>query len=150
MSSQSGEIDGGTRREVLRAILAQHIGEASDARTVADAVARTWDQVAAALVPMIGVRGVDVLFNRALHLISATFPWLAPIEEHSDGEHQLAAFRAHLEGQQAAVAAEAASALLVTFVELLSALIGEALTKRLLMPVWAAGAPDSKEEDEGS
>lgn len=149
MSSQSGEIDGGTRREVPRAMLALHIGEADDARTVADAVARTWDQVAVALVPVIGARGVYVLFNRALYLISATFPWLASIGD-GDGENRLADFKVHLEGQQAAVAAEAASALLAMFIELLSGLIGEALTERLLMPVWAAGATVPKEEDKGS
>lgn len=133
--------------DTLRALLAQRIGNPSNARTVADAAIDTWDQLAAELVPVIGVGGVNVLFNRALYLIGATFPWLATVEEHVDGGERLADLRAHLENQEAAVAAEAASALLATFIELLATLIGETLTERLLMPVWAAGAPVRKAED---
>ena len=150
MSSLSGETNSGARREVLGLMQAQRIGEASDARAVAEAAAGTWDQVAAALVPVIGVRGVYALFNRALNLISATSPWLVIDGGQGDDGARVAEFKACLESQEAAVAAEAARAVLAKFIELLSGLIGAALTERLLMPIWAAEAPVAKVEDEAS
>jgi hypothetical protein len=131
-------------------MLAQRSGNDSDTGAVAGAAVITWNQMAAELVPVIGVRGVDVLFNRALNLTSATFPWLTTVREHVDGAARLSDFRAHLEGQEAAVAVDAASALLAKFIELLSALIGEGLTERLLMPVWAARPPVPNAEDKPS
>lgn len=45
-------------------------------------------------------------------------------------------------------AMEAGHALLVTFTELLSTLIGDSLTRRLLSPVWAFSSPISEQETE--
>jgi hypothetical protein len=42
-----------------------------------------------------------------------------------------------LAARQGASAAEAAQALLFNFTEMLSRLVGESLTERLLAPVWA-------------
>ncbi|MDD5249307.1 MAG: hypothetical protein PHY45_09995 [Rhodocyclaceae bacterium] len=131
------------RRDAIRETLAQRCGDAADARAVAEATVGTWLQMAARLAPVIGVRGVDVLFGRALYLTSAKFPWLA-ISEHGDAAAQLASIRARLEAHEAAVAAEAGYVLLATFTELLATLIGEALTERLLLAVWAPSPPASE------
>jgi hypothetical protein len=95
-----------------------------------------WPQIAAQLVPVIGARGVDVLFHRALQQTSIAYPWLKIAGDHR-GLAALEGLRKCLASQEKTSAAKASHALLVTFIELLATLIGESLTARLLSPVWA-------------
>ena len=81
-------------REAIRGTLAQRAGEAPDASAVAEATLSTWRQVAVRLAPVIGARGVDVLFSRSLHLTSKAFPWLAMVGDHGDGAALLAGLKA--------------------------------------------------------
>ena len=133
-------------REAIRRTLANRAGSAPDARAVAEGTLSIWSQVAAQLVPVNGARGVEVLFSRSLHLTSAAFPWLAIARNSGDSVGSLASFTARLEAREAAAAAEASHALLVTFTELLATLIGESLTQRLLSPVWAPPSSTSEQE----
>lgn len=141
-----GTADSDMLREAIRMTLAHRAGDAPDASAIANATLDAWQEVAARLAPVIGARGVDVLFGRALYLTSATFPWLAMTGEYGDGAARLASFRARLETHEAAVAAEAGYVLLATFTELLATLIGTSLTERLLSPVWAPAPPASEQE----
>lgn len=138
--------DSALLQETIRRTLAFHAGSAPDTRAVAEATLSIWRQVAAQLSPVIGARGVDVLFSRSLHLTSNTFPWLASVGDKADNTSPLASFMARLEAREAAEAAEASYALLVTFTKLLATLIGDSLTKRLLRPVWAPQPSTSKQE----
>ena len=128
----------GTLRDAIRRTLDRHIGGARDASAVAEATVITWRQVAAQLAPVIGVRGVDVLFSRSLHLTSTTYVWLALARNHEDAATLLTSFKERLEARGAVAAAEASLAVLLTFTDLLATLIGESLTERLLGPVWAS------------
>ena len=125
------------RHKAIGMLLAQRAGKTPDAKAIAAAAADTWPRVTARLVPVIGARGVDVLFRRALHLTSSSFPWLRLVGE--DGGHitVLESLTTRLAEQEASSAAEASCALLVAFSDLLATLIGESLTERLLGPVWA-------------
>jgi hypothetical protein len=136
------------RREAIRATLTQRIGSATDASATATAEATigTWRKVAVRLAPLIGPRGVDVLFRRALHQTSAAYPWLASAEAYADSAAALASLKARLVGQNSGMAAEASAALLLTFIELLATLIGEALTEHLLSPIWAPQFPGLDQE----
>jgi hypothetical protein len=136
------------RLEAMRARLIERIGNAPDARTVAEVASQTWHRMVAELVPVIGARGVEVLFSRALHLTSATFPWLTTARERGDGAVPFSVLVPRLEAHDAAAATQAASLVLGTFVELLAALIGGALTERLLIPIWTPVAPARKPENE--
>ena len=124
-------------RETIRIALAPPGGRHADAKAIAEATAATWDRVTLQLAPVIGARGLDTLFGRALHVTSAAFPWLAVGVHRESGAGPLPRLAACLERQDAATAAEGSYALLVTFTELLATLIGESLTLRLLAPVWA-------------
>lgn len=135
-------------RETIRRTLAQRIGDALDSRTTVDAVLATWQQVAARLAPVIGVRGTEALFGRALHLTSTTFLWLAIAEDRGNRAPSLERFRSCLAARDPATAVAGSLALLVTFTELLAALIGEDLTERLLAPVWTAPSAPSEPETE--
>jgi len=130
-----------TRREAIRITLAHRSGGAPGASAVAEAATDIWSQMAALLTPVIGVRGVDVIFRRSLYLASKDFPWLAPGEEHGDSAALLAGLKARLAVRDAEDAAEAACTLMATFLELLTTLIGESLTDRLMSPVWTHSSP---------
>ena len=134
------------RREAIRRTLAQRAGGTPDTSAIAEATFSTWRQMAARLAPLIGARGVDVLFSRSLHLTSKAFPWVAIAGDHADSAASLASFKACFETRETAVAAEASYALLLTFTELLETLIGESLTERLLGPIWAPPLPVFEKE----
>jgi len=137
------------QREAIHRTLVQHAGGAPDANAIAEATLATWHKVAARLSPVIGVRGVDVLFSRSLHLTSTDFPWLAITRDQEDRATQLASLQARLAERETASATKASSSLLVTFTNLLTGLIGRSLTERLLGPVWAPPAGPA-DKDTGS
>ena len=118
-------------REVIRSTLQHRAAGLSGANATAEATGITWRLVEAQLVPVIGARGLDVLFRRALHQTTTAFPWLA-----AAAAGPLPAFMACLAARDPATGGEAAFALLLSFVELLATLIGQSLTERLLAPVW--------------
>jgi hypothetical protein len=132
--------------EAIRATLEQRGGNLPGANATAEAVAAAWRLMDAQLVPVIGARGVDVLFRRALHQSTAAFPWLAAAADRGGSAGPLPSLMACLAAQRPATAAEAAYALLLTFAELLATLIGESLTERLLAPVWARPSLPSEQE----
>lgn len=137
------------RRETIRRTLAHHAGKNLDASAVAAATLSTWQEVATRLAPVIGAQGVDVLFRRALHLTHRSFPWLAITGgEVKDIAVLLASLKEHLAACEPAVAVAASDTLLVTFTELLTIIIGEPLTARLLDSVWVPTAPASQLETE--
>lgn len=133
-------------RKPIEDALARRAGQATDAGLIANAVLDTWNDVAVRLAPIIGSHGVDALFGRALHLVSATFPWLRAPADGGSTTAILAELKACLLRRDAASAAEAGLALLLTATQLLADLIGESLTERLLTPVWALGKPSRERE----
>jgi hypothetical protein len=135
-----------SRREAIQKKLAQCAGGKSDAKAFAVAAVSIWPQFSARLVPVIGARGVESLFNRALYLASASFPFLAIAANRGRGSAPLEAIRARIGQQDAPVAAAASCEFLFTFTVLLATLIGDSLTDRLLAPVWAFPLPGSERE----
>ena len=132
--------------ETIRRTLVQGAGDAPDAGAIAEATLSTWHQVAVRLVPVIGARGVDALFNRSLHVTSKTYPWLA-IDGHDENVAMLlSGLRARIATRELIDAVEACHALLVNFTELLASLIGDSLTKRLLITVWVPASAESEQE----
>jgi hypothetical protein len=132
------------RRDVIRDKLMQCAGKAPDANAIAAATVAIWPQVVVRLAPVIGVRGIDALFRRTLHLTSRSFPCVSGDVGH--GTAALDAISARLRREDASTAAAASCLLLFAFTELLADLIGESLTDRLLAPVWALPGPASERE----
>jgi hypothetical protein len=121
--------------EAIRRTVAQRTGEAYAGGSSAGATLGTWQQLASRLSPVIGQRGVEVLFGRAAHLTTVAYPWVDAAAEHRVPVVPPAAFSARLEAREATAAAEASRAFLTTFTGLLEALIGKPLSDRLLAPV---------------
>lgn len=91
-----------------------------------------WNWLAEKLTPLVGERGFCALYGRALRLVMPSFGWLTPSQSCTS----ITALLDTLRGDLAAVDSDAAdagnTALFTTFTKLLSTLIGEALTNRLL------------------
>lgn len=97
-----------------------------------------WELLIEQLSPLIGESGLCALFARARHLTS---PQSFPHPVHSE-MRTCALLLEQLDGQLSGLEPAARlvlnRALLDTFIRLLSGLIGEALTTRLLNTAWAA------------
>lgn len=100
-----------------------------------------WRRIGGLLADLIGESGFCALFGRALRMVAVRHDWLRlPVERKSiDG--LLRAYEGDLARVDPARAEEANAALLETFTGQLSALIGAALTTRLLA--------DAKQDTDG-
>ena len=95
-----------------------------------------WRSIDTVLSPIVGQRGVAMLYKRSLYLVSSAHPWLAELHEGSQPTMDLAALASVFAQQNSQQACAAGGAFLQTFHELLSSLIGPSLSERLLRPVW--------------
>src|SRR5688572_24051634 len=109
--------------------------EGADAGGLADAAVSAWRDIESALSPIVGKRGVAALYARSLHLTRAAHPALADAHDGALSFDEFASLHAVLSRQTAPDAAAASAALLRTFTDLLTKLIGASLTERLLRPV---------------
>ena len=96
----------------------------------------TWREIDGALRPIIGQRGVGLLYNRSRHMAGRAYPWLADMQGISQDTMDLEALAAVIVEHEPEQAAAAGGLLLKTFHHLLSSLIGPSLTEQLLRPVW--------------
>jgi len=114
-----------------------HLNErAVDAPQVAAVVVALWQQIDAALSPIVGQRGVAALYKRSLYLTRAAHPCLAAAYEGALLPGDFTALHRALADRASAEATAAATALLSAFHDLLSQLIGASLTERMIGFVW--------------
>ena len=109
---------------------------------VADAALSLWEQMAAQIISIVGEGGFNSLYARSVFLTQLTFPWLAASALSPQAEHRFAQLKISFEGQTPAEASAANSLLLITFTDILAALIGEQLTTRILRSAWGNDASD--------
>jgi hypothetical protein len=119
--------------EFLQVIASRFEAEADSARTAA-IITSTFETVHATLVPVIGTSGVTVIFFRSREIASRVHPWLA-VPEHDDSPPGFGALRTILAKQNPRTAAAGGNAIITSFHELLSGMVGASLTERLLRPV---------------
>jgi hypothetical protein len=111
-----------------------------------DDLLRPWLRLGEQLVPLIGETGFCALFVRAARLAGPGSGWLATDQSCRSVKQLFAGLAASLASLDKAAAAAANTALLNTFIKLLSALIGEALTTRLLSASHDSDGPESAQE----
>ncbi len=134
----------------VTASLAFRVSQSDDASHVALAIGSAWNDIERALTPVLGRRGVAALYKRSLHLNAAAYPWLAQMPAGADDALaiDLLPLRSMLARQSGTAAAEVGAVLIHTFIELLSDLIGNSLSERLLGSVWASpsnGGPSAQD-----
>lgn len=108
----------------------------SEAQRVADAALSRWQDIFAALSPIVGQRGVGALLKRSLCLNQVEHSCLAAVCAPSGEAVDLAVLHTALSQQATDTSVAAQAAVLQTFVDLLSRLVGPALTERLIGSAW--------------
>ena len=121
----------------ITAFLEAAVSAGASSEEVAALVTTTLLRIDLALSPIVGQRGMAALYKRSLHISRPMHPWLPTAAEAAEAEMDLADLTAALATRTSADAAAAGAQLLKSFRALLTTLIGESLTERLLRPVWA-------------
>jgi hypothetical protein len=130
-------LDNNLRRKKIRETLDIEAGEDADLQAVTDASQKIWQQIVARLAPVIGMKGVEVLFSRALHEAGKLHACLARVGQlAAGGAVELEQLKAVFESCDIHEAVEASCTLLMQFTDLLASLIGESLTERLTFANW--------------
>jgi len=126
-----------SRSSSLGSLIKTYAKDAS-ATEIADNAILAWCDIYNALSPIIGQRGVIALTKRCLHLQQLNYPSLKIIRNSNIFPGEFSSLHAVLVNETSTNAALISSALLNTFYELLSNLIGETLTLQLLHSVFDA------------
>ena len=130
-------------RQIVTA-LAHRVDTGANARQIADAIISTWQEIDAALSPILGRQGVGLLYQRSLALVARSHPWLTGICENAQALVP-DALRAAFARQTTATAATAGRDLFQAFHEMLSSLVGPPLAGRLLRFVLEPDEPELPE-----
>ena len=126
----------GTREsQQFASILTQRVGDAAPAAAIGSTLFEIWGEIDAVLSPILGERGVALLYKRSIFLAMHDHPWLAITHEGAHTAMHVEGLETAFAGQSNPDAAAAGQALLLKFHELLGSLIGPSLTERLLHPV---------------
>lgn len=129
------------------ASLAHRVGPNADIAKTAHAITSTLQDMDTALTPIIGHQGVAALYRRSLHVCISGHPRLTGIYDNVQSSLDLAALQAVLVEQSEADALFFGEALLSTFYELLTTLIGPPLTARLLRDVWGPSSSNTPSQE---
>jgi hypothetical protein len=135
-----------TKHELLPGGAQRSIRAASAPRDC-EPLLHPWKQLAMHLSPLIGESGFCALYGRAMRLVVPRFEWLKAAQPGKNTEQSLGTLTGIYATVHVDAATAANTALLNTFTELLSALIGQALTNRLLDSAWN-GRHEQKNEQE--
>jgi hypothetical protein len=119
-------------RQVIQSALTQLSTDGADAPCFARGTIAILQAIDAAMAPIISQRGVAALYQRSLFLIRPGFPWLVAVYEGALVPGDFSSLQAALSEQSPEDAMLGTTALLNTFHDLLSSLIGASLTDRLL------------------
>lgn len=101
-----------------------------------EALLHPWRRLAQHLSPLIGESGFCALYGRTIRLVLPHFDWLHAAQPGNSAGQSLIALVGIYSTVHVDAATAANTALLTTFTELLSGLIGQALTRRLLDSAW--------------
>ena len=115
----------------------------------ADASVWLWQRLDTELSLIIGKRGFESLYARSLSRAGAEYAWLRalpalPAQTDGDAFERLGA---NLLTREAGEAHAASAALLCTFTDILTVLIGELLTNSILRKAWGDDVVDNAETE---
>jgi len=129
------------------AIFAGRYSQDASSIQIADAATMIWSDISIALSPVIGQRGVDTLTKRCLHLQKLNYTSLKTISDEQIIPSDFHALHSILAYETNTNALLINNALLNTFYELLSNLIGTSLTLQLLHSVVDTPSNGDAEQD---
>jgi hypothetical protein len=111
---------------------------------VAETAVDLWQPLASKLIAIIGEHGFNSLYERSLYLLHDVVPWLAPRDAvHAAVDLRFDALRSTLESRPQVEAHKASYLLLLTFTDLVAALVGESLMTAILSAAWGDEGADT-------
>jgi hypothetical protein len=135
------------RQQMIVEVLTPRPGDPDARREMADRLQWSWQQIALHLTPLIGEAGFQSLYARTVHLTMPHVAGLRPAPKSTSFDAALQRLKEDLASLAPADAERAGKRLLATFTELLSTLIGEALTARILRTSLTGKAGDSHAQE---
>ncbi|MHB1174434.1 MAG: hypothetical protein ACYCZJ_04855 [Sulfuriferula sp.] len=114
---------------------------------IADAAIDLWEQMATQIISIVGEGGFNSLYARSVFLTQASFPWLAVAALSPQRDHRFAQLKTSLAGQTPEQASAANCLLLITFTDIMAALIGEPLTTSILGSAWGNDVSDTANKE---
>ncbi|MDC8785189.1 hypothetical protein [Roseateles koreensis] len=118
------------------AFLVEQLDASASSAQIAGLFIQVCQEIEAALVPIVGQRGVTALFARSLQLSAKSHAWLNPRAEGIPVLFDPRALREAISLQSGPEAAAGTCFLLQNFCDLLAKLVGRSLTERLLRAPW--------------
>lgn len=116
-----------------------------------DDITLAWLKVVRKFAPLIGANSVLLIFERSLEQNVATYPWLPDVIVPSQPETAVERLRVSMAARPADDVLAAHGAILTTFIDLMTTLIGARLTVQFLraaLPAASAGSnPEEKPDD---
>lgn len=117
---------------------------------VVDHTVLLWEQLSAELIAIIGEVGFMAMYTRSLHVGRTRYPWLIPPQSPGGESSRFSGLVTVLQGRAPEDSSEASTYLLMTFVDILAALIGDHLTRNILQAAWGDSAPESAAKEFGN
>jgi len=112
------------------------VARGGNSADIAHAAREVWQHIDASLSPIIGPRGVAALYRRSVHLLRRDHPSLDALHPEAVAADHFAELQRASDLQTRDGALDMNAAMLETFRDLLTQLIGAALSERLLQPAW--------------
>jgi hypothetical protein len=128
----------GALSELSRRALAAEIERLEDGEALSAALVRPVLRLRESLLILVGTKGFRAVVERSLHLTAARYRWMAPLEIDDDGAIAEGQVAVALGQEGAAHVLEGMTALLGQLLDLLSVLIGEDVTLRLVRRAWSS------------
>jgi len=122
----------------------------TDAGQIAVHATALWQGISEALAPVIGQAGIAALYQRSVFLTRGEYPCLQGAAALAAAPDEFSPLFTVLAAHSSEDAANAAAALVLTFRELLTHLIGDSLTERLLSSVWTSPSSGEAAQDTAS
>jgi hypothetical protein len=136
------------RDEKRQQLILEALAPKADAgRAAVDHALWPWERLAEHLTPLIGDAGFCALYGRAVRLTAPEFKWITASPPAHSIESLFQTLREDFASVDADAAAQANNLLLDTYTGLLSALIGETLTTRLLNAAWTDEADGRNKQE---
>ena len=134
-----------TLGQTARRIMIHELGATQTSQEMTLAACTVYGKLLVHLSLILGDGGCFALFRFSLRRLRSTFPFFTDVLA-LEAPDCMDALRFHLAEQKPECVAEASTALLSSFVELLATFIGEQLTSTLLHQLWPDLGPSQSQE----
>jgi hypothetical protein len=115
-------------------------------RATAERALAMWNRITRKFGPLLGPGSADLLFTRSLDENRARFPWL-PTPDPGGGDTSYEGLEASLAQRSPDEIVASTRALLATYIDLLTTLIGARLTKQFLRSAFPADEAERNKEE---